>query len=516
MRLVVLCLLLAASLLATDAARAETRLALVIANGAYEKLPALRNTQGDGAAIAAALTTARFQDASGAGPVKVRQNLGRADLQRELAAFRAQLAAAGEDAFGVVYFSGHGVSLGDYGDTALMAIDQDVSATDLMTRGRIAESLLGAGARTVVVVLDMCRNAVDGRAVAAAPIGKGGVSGAVPTKGLVRYAKAQRRTDQGYLVAYSTSPNQVAFDTGAFSRILAEEIRRPAQTVADVFKRVSDRVALQSNGLAWQKPTFDYGLQGDPPCFVSCSPTAASAGRFYDCANCPWMRVVPAGEALVGSPATEPGRRADEPVQQPVTIPRAFALGVYEVTLAEWAACEQDGVCRKRPNWSKDNPNPLIPASDIAYADAVAYVGWLSARSGRRYRLPTEAEWEYAARAGAPSAFEFGDDITPSQANYDHTARYRGSPVAPYRGYPEAVTGYPPNAFGFVQMSGNVWEWTDGCRGECAQRVVRGGSFQSAPDELRAANRFFLAASKSRADVGLRVARDLDPDEAVR
>ena len=128
--------------------------------------------------------------------------------------------------------------------------------------------------------------------------------------------------------------------------------------------------------------------------------------------------------------------------------------------------------------------------------------------------MPTEAEWEYASRAGSLSAFPWGDDITPSQANYDQTARYRDSPTAPYRGYPEAVNAYPPNAFGLYQMSGNVWEWTSGCGGtDCMQHVVRGGSFQSAPVEVRSANRFAVNATKRRDDVGLRVARDLEADE---
>ena len=136
-------------------------------------------------------------------------------------------------------------------------------------------------------------------------------------------------------------------------------------------------------------------------------------------------------------------------------------------------------------------------------------------QSGRPYRLPTQAEWEYAARAGATTAFAFGDDITPSLANYDHTASYRNSPTAPYRGYPEAVNGYPANAFGLYQMQGNVWEWTDGCADAgCRLHVGRGGSFSSAPRELRAANRFDLPPDKRRDDVGLRVARDLAADEA--
>ncbi|MBL8770641.1 MAG: SUMF1/EgtB/PvdO family nonheme iron enzyme [Phenylobacterium sp.] len=504
-------------------AAAPPRLALVVANSGYRTLPALPNAARDGDAIAAALTTAKFVDASGAGAVRPRRDLTDAQLRQELADFAAALARAGDEAFGVVYFSGHGVTLGSGGNGALLPIDQGAEVQPgLVTRTAITDQLLGAGARTVVVILDMCRSplaAPPAEAEASKGLRIDVATAAAPTgsKGLTRYAPAQRRPDQGYLVAYSTSPDQLAFDSGVFSRILAEEIRRPSQNVADVFKRVSDRVALGSGAKAWQKPTFDYGLQGDPPCFVSCSPQA-DGQRFYDCANCPWMRVVPAGDGLLGSPASEEARGRDEPLVRSVRVAKPFALAVFELTLSEWAACELDGACRKRPNWSKDNPNPLIPATHISYEDAQAYVAWLSARSGRAYRLPTEEEWEYAARAGASSAFTFGDDITPSQANYDHSARYRGSPVLPYRGYPEAVTGYPANGFGLAQMEGNVWEWTSACvapetAARCKARVLRGGSFESAPAELRLANRFPVPDDKVRADVGLRVARDLDPDE---
>lgn len=502
------------------AAAAPARLALVIANSQYETLPSLPNAARDGDAISAALTGAKFTDASGTGPVRPRRNLTLAQMRAELTAFREALAAAGPEAFAIVYFSGHGVALGSYGDGALLPVEQGPElAQEQVTRAAITDQLLGAGARTVVVVLDMCRSAVEATPAVVQTRAAGGLAPAAGSKGLARYAPAHRRPDQGYLVAYSTSPDQVAFDSGVFSRILAEEIRRPGQNVADVFKRVSDRVALGSGAKAWQKPTFDYGLQGDPPCFVSCDPQADS-GRFYDCANCPWMRVVPAGEGVFGSPSDEDGRGRNEAVARPLRIEKPFALSVFELTLSEWAACELDGYCRKRPNWSKDNPNPLIPATHISFEDAKAYVAWLSARSGRTYRLPSEEEWEYAARAGATTAFAFGDEISPSLANYDHSARYRGSPVMPYRGYPEAVTGYPPNAFGLAQTAGNVWEWTsdcaDGAADRCRARVLRGGSFESAPAELRLANRFTIADDKVRSDVGLRVARDLEADEAPR
>jgi formylglycine-generating enzyme required for sulfatase activity len=308
----------------------------------------------------------------------------------------------------------------------------------------------------------------------------------------------------------------VAFDDGTFSRVLAEEIRRPQQSIADALKRTSDRVAMNAmkTGKNFQKPTFDYGLQGAPPCFVSCD--ANGQDRFYDCANCPYMRVVPGGTALIGSPGAEPGRGRDEPLQRTVAIDRPFAMGVYEVTVSEWAACVQDKACRPIADWSKENPNPLIPATGISFEDAQAFVAWLSVQSGKSYRLPSEAEWEYAARAGSADAFAWGATISPSDANYDQTASYRSSPTAPYRGYPEAVNAYPPNSFGLYQMSGNAWEWTQGCADQqCRSRIARGGSFESTPGELRLANRFAIASGRKRDDLGIRVARDLAADEAV-
>ena len=134
------------------------------------------------------------------------------------------------------------------------------------------------------------------------------------------------------------------------------------------------------------------------------------------------------------------------------------------MTVAEWAACVRDKACRPINSWAKENPNPLIPATGIAYSDAQAFTAWLSVQSGLPYRLPTEREWEYADRAGAATAFPWGDEITPSEANYDQTASYRGSAKAPYRGYPEAVNAYPPNGFGFYQMQGKAWkDWRTSC-----------------------------------------------------
>lgn len=505
-------------------AAAEPRLALVIVNGAYQSFDRLASTYADGDKIATALSVTGFVDASGTGPVQVRRDLDRAAMHQAIADFRAQLAAAGPKAFGTLYFSGHGAALGSYGDVMLLPVDAGRDLTPesaTMTRAALAHNLLGSGAKTVLIVLDMCRNVLPAPPPAlvqmiAAETGVdssavGDLAGSKGLRRMIRAPAATVRPDQGYLVAFSTSADQVAFDDGLFSKVLAEEIRRPQQNIADALKRVSDRVAL-APGKQFQKPTFDYGLQGAPPCFVSCD--RSGGDRFYDCANCPWMRAVPAGTTVFGSPPTEPGRDGDEAVQAERPIARPFAIGVYEVTIAEWNACVRDNACAKLGTWAKENPNPLIPATDISFEDAQAFIAWLSVQSGHAYRLPTEEEWEYASRAGSPTAFPWGDDITPSQANYDHSAGYRGSDTAPYRGYPEAVNSYPPNGFGLSQMQGNVWEWTSGCTDQsCRGRIMRGGSFESIPAALRSANRFTVPPGKRRQDAGLRVVRDLEADE---
>lgn len=521
MRLLAILLLTIAGWLGSTAAEAaaDPRLALVIANGAYRSFDRLTGPYHDGDKIAAALSATGFVDAAGSGPVAVRRDLDAAGMQGAIAAFRAALAAAGPKAFGMLYFSGHGAALGSFGDVMLVPVDagQDVSSqAGAFSRAALTRNLLGSGAKTVMIVLDMCRNVVPAPPAPAAETAQPVTADTQPgSKGLARVVHSPGltlRSDQGYLVAFSTSPDQVAFDDGTFSKVLAEEIRRPRQNVADALKRVSDRVAI-TPGKAFQKPTFDYGLQGTPPCFVTCDANAGG-GRFLDCANCPYMRVVPSGSFLYGSPANEPQRGRDEPIQADTKIEKPFALGVYEVTVAEWAACVRDKACHPIADWSKENPNPLIPATGVSYEDAQAYVAWLSVQTGRAYRIPSEQEWEYADRAGVGSAFPWGDTIAPSDANYDQTASYLKSPTAPYRGYPEAINAYPPNGFGLYQMQGNVWEWSGGCGDKaCASHVLRGGSFESIPAALRSANRFAVASGKRRDDAGLRVARDLGADE---
>ena len=243
--------------------------------------------------------------------------------------------------------------------------------------------------------------------------------------------------------------------------------------------------------------------------------------RFQDCAVCPQMVVLPAGDFIMGSPRNEKGRDGDEGPRHRVTIPAPFAVGIYEVTFEEWEACVFDRSCSRDPSdegWGRDRQ----PVIHMSWVDTQEYVTWLSQKTGKRYRLLSEAEWEYAARAGTQTRYGFGNEISRDQANYDpDSSRILGKT--------DRVGLYPPNRFGLHDMHGNVWEWVQDCwngsyveaptkgqawlSGNCSLRVLRGGSWYSGSGNLRSADRH-RGPIRSRVDSGrrgFRVARALDP-----
>jgi formylglycine-generating enzyme required for sulfatase activity len=238
---------------------------------------------------------------------------------------------------------------------------------------------------------------------------------------------------------------------------------------------------------------------------------------FKDCTECPEMVVIPAGSFTMGSPANanEPGRDPDEGPQHPVTI-EPFAIGKTEVTFAEWDACVTAGGCNdyKPPDqgWGRGSQ----PVINVSWKDAKAYVSWLSQRTGKPYRLPSEAEWEYAARAGTRTRYSFGDALTPKDANYSDSKLDKTTEV-----------GAHSNAWGLYDMHGNVWEWVediyhDSYQGAPADgtawidsegenssrgRVVRGGSWIDLPRMLRSANRTKYEPDDRNDHLGFRVSR---------
>ena len=231
-----------------------------------------------------------------------------------------------------------------------------------------------------------------------------------------------------------------------------------------------------------------------------------------DCPDCGELVVVPTGDFDMGA--------NDVPYEKPVhkvTIAKPFAIGRREVTFDEWDACVSEGGCKYSPDdrgWGRGK-RPVI---DVSWDDAQAFVTWLSRRTTKRYRLPTEAEWEYAARAGTPTNFPWGRDAGANNANCEDC-----SPTPTRRTVP--VGSLRPNGFGLYDTSGNVAEWVQDCwndtyrnapkdgsawaTGQCGQRVLRGGSFASRSNQIRSSSRFRYDHDVRYYANGFRVVREL-------
>ena len=228
---------------------------------------------------------------------------------------------------------------------------------------------------------------------------------------------------------------------------------------------------------------------------------------FKDCADCPEMVVVPAGRFMMGS---NNGDSDEKPVHE-VTIGRAFAAGKYEVTQVQLRA-----VMGSDPSRFKGDNRP---AENVSWGDAQDFVRKLSARTGQRYRLLSEAEWEYAARAGTTTTYHWGNGAGSGNANCNGCGSgWDGRKTAP-------AGSFRANAFGLHDMHGNVWEWVEDCwngdyangprteaprtTGDCRQRVPRGGSWINTPRSLRSANRYRVTTGYRGSHSGFRVARTL-------
>ena len=244
---------------------------------------------------------------------------------------------------------------------------------------------------------------------------------------------------------------------------------------------------------------------------------AHPGSAFKDCKeNCPVMVVVPPGVFMMGSPEEEADRLQQEGPQRAVVVSRAFAISPFEVTFRQWDACAAAGGCTPLPDaWGRQD----MPAVNVSWNDAKQFVAWLSRVTQRAYRLPNEVEWEYAARAGAATAYFWGDTMSDGWANCHRCGQrdlMRSAPVGSFK----------PNAFGLFDTHGNVWEWCEDVwhdnyvgapedasawtqGGDPKYRVVRGGSWSNDPDLVRAAVRMKRIVPVRFDTLGFRIVRTL-------
>ena len=264
---------------------------------------------------------------------------------------------------------------------------------------------------------------------------------------------------------------------------------------------------------------------------------------FTDCAECPELLLVPAGEFTMGSPPSEAGRFENEGPQRRVTIGYPLAVGRYEVTVAQFSQfLRETGYAMGTGchHWTGEKWNfdahynwgaPGFPQGSshpvvcVKWADARAYADWLSKKTDKSYRLLSESEWEYAARSGAASSRPWGGELSRDYANYgsDQCCQPFDKGSDQWK-FTAPAGSFGSNRFGLYDMMGNVWEWVSDCwnenyadapndgsawqSGDCGKRVIRGGSWFSDPRRLRSAVRYAFKGV-NRTKVGFRICRDL-------
>lgn len=329
---------------------------------------------------------------------------------------------------------------------------------------------------------------------------------------------------------------------GAILRVGADEIKLlwgPRFLREAIWTRETTAAAAEQAPATPAEPKVAMTAPPAKPATASAQPSAPSATSatarsapgtvFRDCPVCPDMVVIPAGEFMMGSEA----EKDEQPVRK-VTIARPFAVGQFEVTEENWEACLQDGGCGDYEPWGTGKKHRgKQPAASVSFNDAKVYMAWLTKKTGKTYRLLSEAEWEYAARAGTTTRYPWARDAGAGQANCNDCGTTFSNRIAP-------AGAFPANPFGLHDMHGNVWEWVEDCYvntyarhpapdvygpapsdgaariedGVCkfggGSRVSRGGSYAEQSIKIRSSARYAWDPRVRNITLGFRVARALD------
>ncbi len=513
------------------------RAALVIGNAAYRSGPPLKNTLNDAHDMEDMLLGAGFS------VTKVVDG----ELQSMTSAldeFSQRLVGAD---IALLYYSGHGIQAG--GENYLMPVDAAIrSESELRYKavavGQVLALMEDSGARASIVILDACRDN---------PFASGWRSG---TRGL-----SAMDSPTGSIIVYATKPGGVSADgegrngtwTGAFLRYA----REPGMELTKALLRTRVDVMAQTNGqqVPWENSSLVeeiYLYSGSVGAGVGTAATgtgtkvqdiklSTSVVDSYPANKSgnapPGMVFIPAGNFFMGSPTGE-NRRENDETSHRVSV-SSFFLAQRELSFDEYDAfCLAVSWQRPDDDGAGRGDRPVI---HVSWLDAVEYCNWRSQQEGLRkaytispnailcdwssegYRLPTEAEWEYACRAGTSTPFWNGASISVDQANWDGRQPYAGEPKGIFRGKTMPTGSFPPNSWGLYDMHGNVWEWcwdiygpygyTDerdprGPTGDIeARRVYRGGSWSSFARLCRSARRNSFYPSYVYDNIGFRLAR---------
>jgi formylglycine-generating enzyme required for sulfatase activity len=493
--------------------------ALVIGNSQYRAPNALANPRNDASDMAVALQRLGYtlvRDEARGTPAWFDTEYDR--LDEAMRRFAAQAADAD---VALIYYAGHGLE--ENGTNYLIPVDARLDRdVDLANEGYTFDVVTRRLPRygISVVIVDACRTPRFPLA------DRTGTTRALEGQRGFQVVEAPDRA----LFAFSAGPNQRASDgrptdrNSPYTRDLLKAMEEPDVLIENVFKTVRQRFIDRGDS---QKPEFRDNLGRPNLAFAPPEPPKKPGERFRDCPECPEMVVLPAGRFRMGAAAGDAGASDDERPQRTVSLPKDFAVGRFEVTFAEWDACVRGGGCNGyRPDdrgWGRERQ----PVINVSWLDAQAYVQWLNSlpTKGRgKYRLMSEAEWEYAARAGTSTAYPWGEAASHDFANYG--AEECCSGLAFGRDmweFTAPIESFPANAFGLHDMQGNVWEWTEDCwngsyadaptdgsawrQGDCNYRVLRGGSWSSYSLYLRSAFRYRFDTSVRVNFFGFRVAR---------
>jgi formylglycine-generating enzyme required for sulfatase activity len=514
----------------------QQKYALVIGNGNYisPDWKILPNPTNDAADMKAALESLGFQ-------VDLVSNGNLDQMEKAVINFNRKLSTS-RSAYGFFFYAGHGVQ--HQGENYLIPVDANIPSKNVlpqrsMSVGYVLKELEDAKNELNIIVLDACReflpdNWERDRNSA--------------TRGL-----APVQIPRGSIVSFATAPNSVAADgdgrNGLYTGFLLNNLTTPGLDVNEVFRRTGSDVERATRGRQYPETRYMYheiAYLGSRPTPGS-QPTPTPATTVQPASVPDNMVRINGGTFTMGSPANEPERNSggDIEVQHQVTV-SSFYMGKYEVTQKEYQE-----VMGTNPSKFKGNN---LPVEQVSWYDAVEYcnkrsqregltpayiidknrsdpnnkwhdatVRWLVTRNAdaNGYRLPTEAEWEYACRAGTTTPFSTGNNVTTNQANFNGYYPYNNNAKGTSREKTTTVGSFTPNAWGLYDMHGNVWEWCWDWSGDYSsnaqtdpvgaisadQRVIRGGSWYNYGRHLRSANRGVELPENREDRTGFRLVR---------